>query len=101
MEKSLLIQIPVFKVANDKKMIAVKMVDVGNNQSVYFYSSIGKASPALFSKFRITRDTNSAHSAISKHLKKECRDLLYKGRFMFYYAIEEEVKKYLEDNKTN
>lgn len=25
----------------------------------------------------------------------------YKGRFMFYYATDEEVKKYLEENKAN
>lgn len=25
----------------------------------------------------------------------------YKGRFMFYYATDEEVKKYLEDSKVN
>lgn len=25
----------------------------------------------------------------------------YKGRFMFYYATDEEVKKYLEDNEVN
>lgn len=25
----------------------------------------------------------------------------YKGRFMFYYATDEEVKKYFEDNKVN
>ena len=74
----LLNQIPTFQIADDKKMIAIKMIDIENNRSTYFYSSISQASKALFSKFHVTENDNTAYSAIYRHLKKKNEKLLYR-----------------------
>lgn len=97
----LLYQIPTFQIADDKKMVAIKMIDIENNRSTYFYSSMSQASKALFSKFHVTENANTAYSAIYKHLKKKNEKLLYRERFMFKYATNKEIKKYLEDSKVN
>lgn len=98
---SLLSQIPDFQVATDKKMVAIKMIDIKNNQVAYFYPSIGQASKALFSEFHVTENVNTAYSTIYRNLEKKGENILYRDRFMFYYATDEEVKKYLEDNKVS
>ena len=97
----LLYQIPTFQIADDKKMVAIKMIDIENNRSTYFYSSMSQASKALFSKFHVTENANTAYSTIHKHLKKKKKNLLYRERFMFKYATNKEIKKYLEDGKVN
>lgn len=79
----LLNQIPTFQIADDKKMIAIKMIDIENNRSTYFYSSISQASKALFSKFHVTENDNTAYSTIYRHLKKKNEKLLYRERFIF------------------
>ena len=83
---NLLNQIPTFQVASDKRMIAIKMIDIENNQSAYFYSSISQASKALFSEFHITENANTAYSTIYRYLVKKEQNLLYKGRFIFKYV---------------
>ena len=97
----LLNQIPTFQIADDKKMVAIKMIDIENNRSTYFYSSISQASKVLFSKFHVTENANTAYSAIHRHLKKKNKKLLYRERFIFKYATNKEIKKYLEDGKVN
>ena len=82
-------------------MVAIKMIDIENNRSTYFYSSMSQASKALFSKFHVTENANTAYSTIHKHLKKKKKNLLYRERFMFKYATNKEIKKYLEDGKVN
>lgn len=67
-------------------MIAIKMIDIENNQSAYFYSSISQASKALFSEFHITENANTAYSTIYRYLVKKEQNLLYKGRFIFKYV---------------
>lgn len=71
----------------------IKVVDLESSQ-VYVYSSANKASEALCSNFLITKNAKSAVTTINNHLLSKTTSP-YKGRFMFYYATDEEVKKYL------
>ena len=89
---NLLYQIPTFKVASDKKMIAIKMIDIENNQAAYFYPSVTQASKALFCEFHVTENVGTAYSTIYRNLEKKDENLLYRGRFIFKYATDEEVK---------
>ena len=98
---SLLRQIPDFQVATDKKTVAIKIIDIENNQATYFYPSISQASKALFSEFHATENANTAYSTIYRKLEKREENILYRGRFIFEYATDEEVKKYFEDNKAS
>ena len=75
----------------------VKVVDLESSQ-VYIYSSANKASEALCRNFLIAKNAKSAVTTINNHLLGKTT-APYKGRFMFYYATDEEVKKYLEDGK--
>lgn len=93
---NLLNQIPTFQVASDKRMIAIKIIDIENDQSAYFYSSIGQASKALFSEFHVTENANTAYPTIHRYIEKEDENLLYRGRFIFKYATDKEMKKYLK-----
>lgn len=77
----------------------VKVVDLKSSQ-VYVYSSANKASEALCNNFRIAKNAKSAVVTINNHLSGKTT-APYKGRFMFYYATDEEVKKYLEDSKAS
>lgn len=77
----------------------VKVIDLDSKQ-IYVYSSANKASQALCNNFRIAKNAKSAVVTINNHLLGKITTP-YKGRFMFYYATDEEVKKYLEDNKVN
>lgn len=77
----------------------VKIVDLVSSQ-VYVYPSANKASEALYSSFLITKNAKSAVTTINNHLSGKTASP-YKGRFMFYYATDEEIKKYLEDGKAS
>lgn len=77
----------------------VKVVDLKSSQ-VYVYSSANKASEALCRNFLIAKNAKSAVTTINNHLLGKTT-APYKGRFMFYYATDEEVKKYLEDGKVS
>lgn len=76
----------------------IKMID--RNKRNYIYSSITKISEALFHDFGITKTMSSGIAAIQNRLTGKVTTP-YKGRFMFYYATDEEIKKYLEENKVN
>lgn len=95
---SLLSQIPDFQVATDKKTVAIKMIDIENNQAAFFYPSISQASKALFSEFHVTENANTAYSTIYRNLEKKMKNLLYRGRFIFKYATDKEVERYLSGN---
>lgn len=77
----------------------IKVIDLKSSQ-VYVYPSTNKASEAMYSVFLITKNAKSACVTINNHLLGKTMSP-YKGRFMFYYATEEVVKKYLENNKVN
>lgn len=71
---------------------------IDRNQKNYIYSSITKISEALLHDFGITKTMSSGMAAIKNRLTGKVTTP-YKGRFMFYYATDEEVKKYLEESK--
>lgn len=75
----------------------IKVVDLLNKQT-NIYSSITKVAEVLYSEFNVTKNDKSAMYSILHHLSGKVTTP-YKGRFMFYYATDEEVKKYLEDSK--
>lgn len=77
----------------------VKVVDLDSKQ-IYVYSSANKVSEALCNNFRIAKNIKSAVVTVNNHLSGKTTTP-YKGRFMFYYATDEEVKKYLEENKAS
>ena len=52
------------------------------------------------SQKELADSTNLSRSAINLYLKGKITTP-YKGRFMFYYATDEEVKKYLEGSKVS
>lgn len=74
----------------------IKMID--RNQRNYIYPSLTKVSEALLYDFGIIKTTGSGMAAIRNRLSGKVT-IPYKGRFMFYYATDEEVKKYIEENK--
>ena len=54
----------------------------------------------IVKEFKTKFDLKISSSAINLYLKGKVKTP-YKGRFMFYYATDEEVKKYLEDGKVS
>lgn len=74
----------------------VKIVDIVNNREIAICKSYSKAIMMLEDKYNIKMNIN----AIPKRILGKVTTP-YKGRFMFYYATDEEVKKYLEDSKAS
>lgn len=85
-------------VPNPGCMKPVKVVDIKNGKN-YVYQSLHDAGKALYSQFHIVGSDKNGIGIIIKRLRGERKNMVYKGRFMFYYATDEEMKKYLEDNK--
>lgn len=77
----------------------VRVIDLLNKQN-HVYPSINKASEALCNQFHVTKDVKSALGSITNRLLGKTMSP-YKERFMFYYATDEEVEKYLEDKKVS
>lgn len=75
--------------------IFLKVVDIVDNNEIGVYKSVQKAIKEM-KKIEITIDGAAIYKQLSKKVTTP-----YKGRFMFYYATDEEVKKYLEDNKVS
>lgn len=75
--------------------IFLKVVDILENNEIGIYRSVQKAIKEM-KKMEIMIDDAAIYKQLSKKVTTP-----YKGRFVFYYATDEEVKKYLEDNKTN
>lgn len=92
-------QLNTFKNIIRKHKKTIKVVDLLNKQT-NIYSSITKVAKILYSEFNVTKNDKSAMYSIFHHLSGKVTTP-YKGRFMFYYATDEEVKKYLEDNIVN
>ena len=90
-------QLSIFKRIICKHEKTIKIIDLRNKQA-NIYLSIAKVAEALYSEFNVTKNNRSAMSSILNHLSGKVTTP-YKGRFMFYYATDEEVKKFLEDSK--
>lgn len=82
---------PLYKLNNGT---FVKVVDVINNKEIAICKSQRKAAKLLKEAF----DVNTSLSVVFERVKGKVTTP-YKGRFMFYYATDEEVKKYLKDKK--
>lgn len=74
----------------------VKVVDVLENKEISIYNSINKATEDIQKRFGL----KITHASICNLINGKT-NVPYKGRFMCYYATDEEIKKYLDDNKAN
>lgn len=84
-------------IPNRKLQIAIKVVDCETKKSIVYPSKM-IAARALHEDFHILRRKESIKDAIQRRISGQVTTP-YKGRFMFYYATDEEVKKYLEESK--
>lgn len=78
---------------NNSRLICVK--DIIANKNVGYFQSAKKAVREM-SKINIVVNDTSIYNRLNGKITTP-----YKGRFMFYYATDEEVKKYLEDSKVS
>ena len=74
------------------------MVDVDRNKIIGIYSSKTEVGKTLCNELKIVNTIKTGADVVRKQLTGKSKKL-YKGRFMFYYATDEEVKKYMEENK--
>ncbi len=74
--------------------IFVKVVDVMNKEGITICKSQRDASKIVQKIYGIKLDEVSICNRLNGKVTTP-----YKGRFMFYYATDEEIKKYLEENK--
>ncbi len=79
--------------------VPVRIVDILNNKYKE-YVSINEAGKALYKEFHIAENGKSGILAIHRRLNGQVTTP-YKGRFMFYYATDEEIKRYLEENEVS
>lgn len=84
---------PLYKINNGNY---IKIVDVIDNTTITICKSMSKATGILQKEL----DKKISVSVLDNRLSGKVTTP-YKGRFMFYYATDEEVKKYLEDNKAS
>lgn len=94
----LLQKIPTF-LKTKSKIKPVKVID-NKNKCILIFPSITETSKALCKIYQVTKSDRSAVSLICNRLSGKTTSP-YKGRFMFCYATDEEVKKYLEENKVS
>lgn len=74
----------------------VKVIDVIEDKEIGIYKSHYQAAKAMQERFNVKiNGTGIFNRSKGKIITP------YKGRFMFYYATDEEIKKYLEDSKVN
>lgn len=78
------------------KSVPLVVIDVIDNRSVGLFESMNQAIKHIDVEFNIEIYSQS----IAKRLNREITTP-YKGRFMFYYATDEEVKKYIKEKKVN
>lgn len=76
------------------KSKSVKIIDILKNKEIGIYKSTHKAAAFLCKEFNLRTSSSSILCRIKGEVPTP-----YKGRFMFYYATDEEVKKYMEENK--
>lgn len=74
----------------------IKVVDIINDKEIGSFKTRQFAAKYIREKFGFKLD----YGAINIRLNGKVLTP-YKGRFMFYYATDEEVKKYFEENKAN
>lgn len=80
----------------NKKYITNKIIDIAENKVVGIFKTLEEAVHFM----RETYGVELCRDGISKRLKGKTTTP-YKGRFMFYYATDEEVKKYFDDGKAS
>lgn len=85
-----LVDKPIFTIFNNGGDF-IKVIDVLKNEEVSIYSSKSKAIEYIRENFGYPIYV----VVISNYLNGKCKSP-YKGRFMFEYATDEEIKKYLE-----
>lgn len=76
------------------KSKSVKIIDILKNKEIGIYKSTHKAAEFLCKEFNLRTSSSSILCRIKGEVPTP-----YKGRFMFYYATDEEVKKYIKENK--
>ncbi len=87
------------KVIPPARKLAIKVVDFETKWSKIYSSQIA-AAHALHEDFHILKSKESIREAIQRRLSGKVTTP-YKGRFMFYYATDEEIKKYREENEAS
>lgn len=74
----------------------VRIVDVINKEEIAICNTQNKIVKIMQKKYQSKISVSTISNLLNGKAKKP-----YKGRFMFYYATDEEVKKYLSDNKVS
>lgn len=86
---------PLYKFFN-KGRDYVHVMDVIDNVEIAVCSSRKKAAEKLSERLNIYVSESVVYNRVNGKVTTP-----YKGRFMFYYVTDEEVKKYLEENKAS
>ena len=74
----------------------IKIMDVHENEVIAVCNTQKEAAEKISKQINLPIDISVIHNRLSGKVTTP-----YKGRFMFYYATDEEVKKYFEENKAN
>lgn len=90
-----LIDKPLIKFFNHSD-IFIKIVGVINKEEITICKSRAEATRIMQKKYGMKPD----YASICNRLNGKVTTL-YKGRFMFYYATDEEIRKYFEENKVS
>lgn len=75
--------------------ISVRVVDITNNDCKE-YTSINEAIRDMQKRYQSKISVGTISNLLHGKAKRP-----YKGRFMFYYATDEDAKKYFSDNKVS
>lgn len=76
--------------------VFVKVVDIINDKEIGIFKTRQCATRYIKEKYGFNLTNNTIDSRLNGKVTTP-----YKGRFMFYYATDEEVKKYLEESQVN
>lgn len=74
----------------------IKIMDIHENEVIAVCNTQKEAAEKISKQINLPIDISVIHNRLSGKVTTP-----YKGRFMFYYATDEEVKKYFEENKAN
>lgn len=74
----------------------IKIVDVSENKVIAVCNTQKEAAEKISKQINLLTSIGVIRNRLDGKVTTP-----YKGRFMFYYATDEEVKKYLEDSKVN
>ena len=74
----------------------IKIMDVHENEVIAVCNTQKEASEKISKQINLPINISVIRNRLSGKVTTP-----YKGRFMFYYATDEEVKKYLEDSKAS